>query len=727
MWRFVGFVIMVLLGLAAVFYYTGLNEDPGRAKAARERAVQARVVKAPLQEARPVAPVAAGPMANNPFRFGRAITMTGETRPKEEQEVTSEVDIAAIIKLHVEVGASVNPGDMLVELDDRKISQELEAQRIQAGKVSEAKINNAKLAEAVYATVVERSSQTERRGATSKQDYDMDVARWKSAASEVIKSTAEMAFENARLKALEQQHELYKLKSRIPGTVVRVARKPGHNLRQGEQVMTIVNDKTLVAEGAVEAGFTTSLKKGMTIVVEPENDRESMVVFDGHTGPITSLALAPQARFLASSSEDGSVLLWSLRDTQPWASLIRPDRRRVACKSVAISPAVTGESYQLLAGYADGNVYQWTIKIPVNGALKIESQLWDKKHDQAINAIGYRGDGKYVATGSDDRRVGMWDAATGKVLYWVHAESSDIGNAHHGAVTTVLFSKQGQHLTTSGTDNTLRRWKLGTEGSELERTMPGRSGEVTKLNLADDGRYLFAEHNDELALLDSRTLEPKSVVTSRRSGRFVQFALFSADGALAVAATDQGRNMLIRLPKLPDAVEVAQTPDKALISPVSTQPSAPQGGPTTKDLWLREGAIGAHFTLPEAVRATCAQFVTSGERTFVLMGSTDNKIRLWEAPASGDLNEPILARLKFVSPQVESGTGLVRVQAEFENTRKIETGKRVSMIVFPDASDHVVEQKAPSPPAAPEKAGEKAAQPNNGKPPVPPTANQTGQ
>lgn len=71
------------------------------------------------------------------------------------------------------------------------------------------------------------------------------------------------------------------------------------------------------------------------------------------------------------------------------------------------------------------------------------------------------------------------------------------------------------------------------------------------------------------------------------------------------------------------------------------------------------------------------------------MGSTDFKIRLWQLPTKEELTTPYLAKLVFKSPQVESGTGLIRVQAEYDNTgaRKLDPGKRVTMLVYPDAVD----------------------------------------
>src|SRR5262249_54076337 len=140
----------------------------------------------------------------------------------------------------------------------------------------------------------------------------------------------------------------------------------------------------------------------------------------------------------------------------------------------------------------------------------------------------------------------------------------------------------------------------------------------------------------------------------------------------------------------PPTKAAAPAPVTSIATAVST---APPAALPTSDLWARDGAIGAQFTLPEAVKATCAVFspqLASGQQ-YLFLGSSDNKIRIWEFPSPADLNTPILARLKFISPQVESGTALVRIQAEFENppARKLETGKRVAMIVYPDAKDNV--------------------------------------
>lgn len=679
MWRFVGFVLLVLAGLAAVFYYKGQAEDNKLIQTMQKEAAK-QVVATPLDAAKaPVVKVTTTSEMISSIKTGGAIVIPAELKPREEQEATFEVENAnaSILEIPKGIGTEVKPGDTLVVLEDILAKARLEAQRIQAGEISDSKIKAAENALEVYVKEVARQEQMIKTGATSQSELDLALARRNQAQHDIVKAKSEQKFEQARLIEVERQHALFQIKSRIPGRVIKVFKKIGNSVRNGEAVLQVVNDKSLIVEGAFESGFSESLREGMTVILEPENDREAKFVYNGHTGAVTGLALAPLSRFLASSSDDGSVILWDMHavSSLPWVRLERNDQRRVACKCVTVSPAVNNDTYQILGGFADGSIYQWTVKITGNTPPKVEAKTLDKVHDQSVNTIAFRADGKYAASGSDDRRVAIWNIIDGKKLYWVQADVSGHGSTHFGGITSIIFSKDGQYLLTTGTDNAIRRWKLGSTNSELVKTVMGRTGDVRHINLADDGRYLFSEHGDELRLLDSQTLEPVSVLSSRRQGRFVQFAELAPSGEWAVAATDQGRNLLIRMPQL--------NQDNA------TPVSVPGKAATSTESWLKDGSIGAHFMLPEAVRANCALFLPSAKQTYVFMGSTDNKIRVWQMPSHGELTSPILAKLSFKSSQVESGTGLIRVQAEYDNSGKVrlETGKRVTMIAYPDAVD----------------------------------------
>ncbi|HMP17156.1 MAG TPA: HlyD family efflux transporter periplasmic adaptor subunit, partial [Gemmatales bacterium] len=508
MWRFLGFVALVIAGLAAVFYYKGQAEEKNVVQQAVKKEAARMVVSSPLEASKnPEVVVTEVPQATSIGTFGSSIVIQAELKPREEQEVIFEVEnlTTPIEQIFKGIGAEVKPGDVLVKMEDIMIKERLEGQRQTATDLADAKIKSAENAQDVYEKEVSRNSILANQGASSKAELELSLARRDQAKYDIIKSKVEKSVEETRLREITQQAELFHIKARIPGTIVKVFKKKGSSVRGGEAIMHIVNDKELLVDGAVESGFSSRIEPGKTVVLEPDNDREAQFLFNGHTGSITSLALAPLNRFLASSSEDGSVILWNLFPARelPWIRLERPDHRRVGCKCVAVSPSVTADTYLLLAGYSDGSIYRWSVKLPASGKPVVEAQLLEKVHDQAVNCVAFRGDGAYAATGSDDRRVALWNVKQGKKLYYVQAEANSIATTHFGGVTSVSFTRDGQHLLTAGTDNSIRRWKLGTDKSELVKMVQGRSGDIKQFNLADDTRYIFSEHGDELRLLDT--------------------------------------------------------------------------------------------------------------------------------------------------------------------------------------------------------------------------------
>jgi len=78
-----------------------------------------------------------------------------------------------------------------------------------------------------------------------------------------------------------------------------------------------------------------------------------------------------------------------------------------------------------------------------------------KTHTDTVEAVAVSPDGKLIATGSFDKTVKLWDAATG-------AESRTYSGAqgHTGQVLCVAFSAKGDQIATGGADNKLCIWDV---------------------------------------------------------------------------------------------------------------------------------------------------------------------------------------------------------------------------------------------------------------------------
>jgi WD40 repeat protein len=75
-----------------------------------------------------------------------------------------------------------------------------------------------------------------------------------------------------------------------------------------------------------------------------------------------------------------------------------------------------------------------------------------KGHAGSVVAVAYSANGTYLASGSRDRTVRLWESATG--LEHVTLK------AHSAAVTSVSFSQDGTLLASASFDGTIKLWQL---------------------------------------------------------------------------------------------------------------------------------------------------------------------------------------------------------------------------------------------------------------------------
>ena len=131
-------------------------------------------------------------------------------------------------------------------------------------------------------------------------------------------------------------------------------------------------------------------------------------------------------------------------------------------------------------------------------------------------AVTFSADGSLVATGSDDRGVRIWDAATGALLQTF--------KEHTGEVTSVAFSPNGKMLASGAKDSTVRVWDL--TKNVISRVFAEHTDDVNSVAFSPDSKRLASGSNDKtiriwdlaqgtiLRVLDEHTLFVTSVAYS---------------------------------------------------------------------------------------------------------------------------------------------------------------------------------------------------------------------
>ncbi|TRU90123.1 MAG: protein kinase [Microcystis novacekii Mn_MB_F_20050700_S1D] len=101
-------------------------------------------------------------------------------------------------------------------------------------------------------------------------------------------------------------------------------------------------------------------------------------------------------------------------------------------------------------------------------------------HSDSVRSVVYSPDGRYLASGSVDKTIKIWEVATGKQLRTL--------TGHSDSVRSVVYSPDGRYLASGSWDDTIKIWEVAT-GKQL-RTLTGHSDSVRSVVYSPDGRYL---------------------------------------------------------------------------------------------------------------------------------------------------------------------------------------------------------------------------------------------
>jgi hypothetical protein len=145
----------------------------------------------------------------------------------------------------------------------------------------------------------------------------------------------------------------------------------------------------------------STARDGTAQLWDAETGRE-LRKFEGRSGPVNSVALSPDGRFVLTGSDDHTARLW---DAATGQELRKFEGRSSPVNSVALS----ADGRFVLTGSGDGTARLW------DAATGQQLRTFEG-HSTEVDSVAFSPEGRYVLTGGEDGTARLWDAASGKWL-----------------------------------------------------------------------------------------------------------------------------------------------------------------------------------------------------------------------------------------------------------------------------------------------------------------------
>ena len=280
-------------------------------------------------------------------------------------------------------------------------------------------------------------------------------------------------------------------------------------------------------------------------------------------------------------------------------------------------------------------------------------------HFSSINALNFSPDGKFLASGSADQKIKIWDIQKNKLQQTLCG--------HRSLVSDLVFSPNGEILISSSWDHKIKIWHIET-GEEIN-SLEEHSGWIKSLAISSDGKLLASGSADKTIKIWDLTNGQVQITLKGHSGAVNNLAINPQGKVLASGSEDKTIKIWDLHQEKEKAILKGHTDSiESLIFSPGGQILFSGSVDKTIKIW-HLGSNSLLKTLYGHSKAVNAVTINS-QGNLLIAGGADKTLTIWH-PGSGELLYTFFEHLSGVKAVAISPDGLTIASASQDKTIKL--------------------------------------------------------
>lgn len=189
-------------------------------------------------------------------------------------------------------------------------------------------------------------------------------------------------------------------------------------------------------------GFLVSGGDDQTLRIWSLETKKLISTLTGHQDKVTAVAVHPDGEIIASGSEDKTVKIWSVKTGETRFTL-----QGHGDKVLTVKFSQNGQLLASGGGENDKTVIIWNLGEKSSITLKGHSDWFG-----GILSVDFGSNNKFLASGSKDKTIKIWDIKRGTEVKTL--------SEHSDHINSVTVSPNNQLLASGGDDKSLKLWDL---------------------------------------------------------------------------------------------------------------------------------------------------------------------------------------------------------------------------------------------------------------------------